>query len=116
MNDQQLSQIEQRIERNEILLDQPPSDTFKFKYNAAKRTALLQSNDDLRILINEVKMSKSFRVVLTDELHRKCKMKSAATGKTITNVCREALTDWVDKQHPIILPPEHQPTGKIVPS
>lgn len=35
-------------------------------------------------------------------------MKSAATGKTITDVCREALTNWVDKQHPIILLPNEQ--------
>ena len=33
-------------------------------------------------------------------------------GKTITDVCREALTKWVDKDHPIILLPDEQPDKK----
>ena len=50
---------------------------------------------------------KSIRVEIDDELHRKCKIKSAVTGKTVADVCREALHKWVNQDHPIILP--HQP-------
>ena len=56
---------------------------------------------------------KSFRVEVDERLHRKCKMKSAATGKTVTDVCREALTKWVDKDHPIILLPDDIHPHKI---
>ena len=112
MNDQQLTQIEQRIERNEILLDHPPSNTFKC--DVREHAALLQANDDLRILIHEVKMSrKSFRVEIDEELHAKVKIKAAVTGQTVAGFCREALRRWVEEEKPIILPPQTQPIGKI---
>jgi len=56
---------------------------------------------------------KSLRVEIDESLHTKIRIKSAFTGKTATDVCREALRKWVDEDHPIILPPKSQPTGKI---
>ena len=113
MNDQQLSQIEQRIERNEILLDHPPSDTLQ--YNAARHAALLQANDDIRTLICEVKMTEttSIRINLDKDLHRRVRFKALTQNTTVAAVVREKLRDWVENEKPIVLPPKTQPTGKI---
>ena len=35
-----------------------------------------------------------------DDLHRKVKIKSAKTGKTITEVVREKLEEWVENDSP----------------
>ena len=35
-----------------------------------------------------------------DDLHRKVKIKSAETGKTITEVVREKLEEWVENDLP----------------
>ena len=39
---------------------------------------------------------------IPDDLHRKVKIKSAKTGKTITEVVKEKLEEWVEDD----LPPE----------
>jgi len=47
---------------------------------------------------------KSIRVEIDEGLHTRAKMKSAVTGKTLADVCREAIQRWVDEEFPIILP------------
>jgi len=47
---------------------------------------------------------KSLRVELDNELHTRAKIKSATTGKSMAEVCREAIQRWVDEEFPIILP------------
>lgn len=60
----------------------------------------------------------SIRVVLPVPLHQKCKMKAALPGQpTMTQVCRDALDEWVNVQRPIILLPleeipEKPPTAR----
>ena len=105
MNAQQLFQIEQRIQHIDMLLHHFPSATLQ--YNAAKHAALLQANDDLRILIHEVKMAKkSFRVELDEELHQRVRYKALTQGITVAALIRKKLTDWVEKEKPIVLPPD----------
>lgn len=50
--------------------------------------------------------TKSVRVEISEQLHTRAKIKSAVTGKSMTDVCREALERWVDEELPIILPRE----------
>lgn len=47
---------------------------------------------------------KSIRIEVEEKLHTRLKIKSAVTGRTIADVCRKALTAWVDEELPIILP------------
>ena len=37
---------------------------------------------------------------ISDDLHRKVKIKSAETGKTITEVIKESLEEWVQDDPP----------------
>jgi len=37
---------------------------------------------------------------IPDDLHRKVKIKSAETGKTITEVVKEKLEEWVEDDPP----------------
>ncbi len=39
-------------------------------------------------------MTKSLRILLPDDLHRKAKIKAAMTSKPIAQVCREAIKEW----------------------
>ncbi len=39
-------------------------------------------------------MTKSIRVELDDDLHRKARIKSAKTGIPMTEICRKALEEW----------------------
>jgi predicted DNA-binding protein len=41
---------------------------------------------------------------IPDDLHRKVKIKSAKTGKTITEIIKEGLEEWVEDD----LPPEDE--------
>lgn len=41
---------------------------------------------------------------MDEELHSRAKLKSAVTGKTLTEICRKALQRWVNEELPIILP------------
>lgn len=47
---------------------------------------------------------KSVRVEIPTELHTRARMKCAATNTTLTTVCREAISKWVNEEFPIILP------------
>ena len=49
---------------------------------------------------------KSIRVEVDEELHQRLKIKSAVTGKPITEFIRERLRHWVNEEKPIILPPD----------
>jgi hypothetical protein len=52
---------------------------------------------------------KSIRIPLSADLHRRVKVKSAATGRPITDVVREFLRRWVEEEHPIVLPDPNKP-------
>ena len=111
MNNQQLFQIEQHVQHNKILLHHFPRATFRS--NPQEYAALQQANDDLHILVHEVKMSKkSFRVEIDADLHRKVRYKALATGTTVAAIIRQKLHDWVTQEKPIVLPPTDQPNPK----
>ena len=112
MNNQQLFQIEQRIQHNEMLLHHFPNDTFKC--NVKEHAALLQANDDIRTLIDEAKMAKKgIRVDIDEDLHQKVRYKALALNTTVAAIVRKKLRQWVEEEKPIVLPPETQPVGKI---
>ena len=111
MNDQQLFQIEQRIQHIDMLLHHFPSATLQ--YNAAKHAALLQANDDIRALTHEVKMTKkSIRVDIDENLHQRVRFKALALDTTVAAFVREKLRQWVEEEKPIVLLPTEQPDKK----
>lgn len=57
--------------------------------------------------------TKSLRVNIEEDLHRKARYKALALDTTLAAVVREQLRKWVEEEKPIVLPPETQPTSKI---
>ncbi len=43
---------------------------------------------------------KRVNVLLSEDLHRKAKVKAAVTGKPMAEVMREALRKWVERDDP----------------
>lgn len=60
-------------------------------------------------------MKKSIRFEVSEELHRKVKIKSVVTDTTIADLLRETLRKWVEEDHPIIIAPESLDYSKQVP-
>jgi plasmid stability protein len=54
-------------------------------------------------------MSKSLRVNIDEDLHQKVRYKALALNTTVAAVIRKMLTDWVEKEKPIVLPTTDQP-------
>jgi len=55
---------------------------------------------------------KSLRIEIDADTHQRAKIKSAVTGKTMAEVCREAINRWLNEETPIIIPrPAKTPSG-----
>jgi hypothetical protein len=52
--------------------------------------------------------SKSLRVNIDEALYQKVRYKALATNTTVAAVVRQKLEDWVEKEKPIVLPPDEE--------